>query len=184
MDNGASSYRRFLDGDESGFIEIVEIYKDGLILYLNSFTHDLRIAEELAEDTFVKIGIKKPTHRQLSSFKTWLYAIARNIAKDYIRKNNRIQEVVYDEGYDYCQEMNDLESSYFHEERKRIIHHALKQLKPEYQQVLWLIYFEDFSHQEVAKIMRKTVHGIDTLVYRARKSLKSQLEKEGFVYEN
>ena len=35
MDNGASSYRRFLEGDESGFVEIVRDYKDGLIFYLN-----------------------------------------------------------------------------------------------------------------------------------------------------
>ena len=37
MDNGASSYRRFLDGDENGFVELVRDYKDGLILYINSF---------------------------------------------------------------------------------------------------------------------------------------------------
>lgn len=59
----------------------------------------------------------------------------------------------------------------------------MKKIKPEYQQVLWLIYFEEFNHKEVAKIMSKTVHGIDTLVYRARKSLRSELEKEGFTYE-
>ena len=55
MDNGASSYRRFLDGDESGIIEIIRDYKDGLILFLNGFTQNIHIAEELAEDTFVKL---------------------------------------------------------------------------------------------------------------------------------
>ena len=37
MDNGASSYRRFLDGDDSGMVELVRDYKDGLLLYLNSY---------------------------------------------------------------------------------------------------------------------------------------------------
>ncbi len=59
MDNGASSYRRFRDnGDESGLVEIIRDYKDGLILYLNSFVGNIYTAEELAEDTFVRLGIK------------------------------------------------------------------------------------------------------------------------------
>ena len=44
MDNGASSYRRFLDGDENGFVEIVRDYKDGLILYLDSFVRNITVA--------------------------------------------------------------------------------------------------------------------------------------------
>ena len=56
-------------------------------------------------------------------------------------------------------------------------------LKPEYHQVLWLTYFEGFSNKEVALIMKKSVHNIETLVYRARRAIKEELEKEGFVYE-
>lgn len=60
MDNGASSYRRFLEGDENGIVEIIRDYKDGLILYLNGFTRNVCIAEELMEETFVKLVVKKP----------------------------------------------------------------------------------------------------------------------------
>ena len=49
MDNGESSYRRFLEGDDSGFIEIIRDYKDGLILFLHSMTRDYALAEELCE---------------------------------------------------------------------------------------------------------------------------------------
>ena len=86
MDNDASSYRRFLDGEDDGFVEIVRDYKDGLILFLDSFVRNLSIAEDLAEDAFVKLGIKKPHFSIKSSFKTWLYAIGRNVAVDYNRK--------------------------------------------------------------------------------------------------
>ena len=82
--------------------------------------------------------------------------------------------------------MNDeesIESSYLKEERKIIIHRALQKLKAEYRQILWLIYFENFSNKEAALVMKRKVHSIETLVYRARGALKSQLEKEGFVYE-
>ena len=179
MDNGASSYRRFLDGDESGLVEIIRDYKDGLILYLSGFVSSLTVAEELAEDTFVKLGIKKPRDSKKSSFKTWLYTIGRNVAIDYLRKNRRVQveelsEFVGGES---------LESEYIREEQKIILRRAILKLKSDYKQVLWLVYFEGFKTKEVAQIMRKSVHNTEVLVSRARQALKVQLEKEGFVYE-
>lgn len=78
MDNGAGSYRRFLDGDDAGIAEIVKDYKDGLILYLNGYVKNIYIAEELAEDTFFRLITKKPNFSGKSTFKSWLYSIGRN----------------------------------------------------------------------------------------------------------
>ena len=87
MDNGASSYRRFRDeGDESGLAEIIRDYRDGLIFYLNGFVNNIQVAEELAEDTFVLLGTKKPKDKGIGSFKTWLYTIGRNIALNYLKR--------------------------------------------------------------------------------------------------
>ena len=47
MDNGASSYRRFLEGDDSGIVEIIRDYKDGLIFFLNRYVNNIHTAEEL-----------------------------------------------------------------------------------------------------------------------------------------
>ena len=60
MDNGASSYRCFLDGDDKGITEIVREYKNGLMLYLNGYVNNIFIAEELTEDTFFRLITKKP----------------------------------------------------------------------------------------------------------------------------
>lgn len=76
-----------------------------------------------------------------------------------------------------------VETSYLKKEQKIILHKAMRKLKPEYQQVLWLIYFEELSNKDAARIMKKSVRSIESLLYRARKSLKSQLEMEGFDYE-
>lgn len=184
MDNGASSYRRFRDdGDESGLVEIIRDYKDGLILYLNSFVGNIHTAEELAEDTFVLLGIKKPKDKGKGSFRTWLYTIGRNVAINYLRRNSKRAEISIDECSELVSEEQDLELSYIQEERKITVHRALRKLKSEYRQILWLIYFEGFSNKEAAAVMKKSVHNVETLVYRARRSLKSQLEMEGFVYE-
>ena len=184
MDNGASSYRRFRDcGDESGLVEIIRDYKDGLIFYLNSFVGNIRTAEELAEDTFVLLGTRKPKDKGKGSFKTWLYTIGRNVAIDHLRRCAKAEELSIDGIAELISDEESLEEAYIREERRIAVHRAMRNLKPEYRQVLWLIYFEDFSNKETAAVMKKSVHNIETLAYRARKSLKSQLEAEGFIYE-
>ncbi|MBQ7005811.1 MAG: RNA polymerase sigma factor [Clostridia bacterium] len=183
MDNGASSYRRFLDGDDNGITEIVENYKDGLILYLNGYVKNIFVAEELTEDTFFRLMIKKPKYSRKSTFKSWLYAIGRNVAVDYIRHNSKILNVPIDDVENYLIEEQSLEQAYIKEENKIIVNKALNELIPEYRNVLWLTYFEEFSNKETAIILKKTERQIKNLLYRARKALKSKLEKEGFEYD-
>ncbi len=183
MDNGALWYRRFLDGDDNGFVEIIKCYKDGLILYLCGITGNVHLAEDLTEDTFVRLVTKKPRFAEKSAFKTWLYAIGRNITIDYLRKNKAVVVVSAEELYSLQSDEEALETAVIKEEERIELHRAMSSLNPDYRQVLWLTYFEDFSAKEVAQIMKKSVHSVETLLYRARRALKLQLEKEGFVYE-
>lgn len=59
----------------------------------------------------------------------------------------------------------------------------MRRLSPDYRQVLWLVYFEELSSKEAARIMRRSIRSVESLLYRAKKSLKAQLEREGFDYE-
>ena len=183
MDNGECSYRRFLDGDDEGLTLIIKDYKDGLILYINSYVNNIYIAEELMEETFFKIAVKKPKFAGKCSFKTWLYTIGRNVAIDYLRHNSKASVLSIDNMENYIKDETNLENIYIKNERKITVHKALSDIKPEYRQVLWLIYFEEFSNSETAQIMNKSKRQIENLVFRAKQSLKTVLDKEGFVYE-
>lgn len=183
MDNGALYYRRFLQGDDSGFVELIRDYKDGLIIYLCSITGNVHLAEDLTEDTFVRIITKKPRFTEKSTFKTWLYTIGRNIAYDSLRKKSRAKECSADELAEIIADEKSLEDSYIKEEEKIELHNAVKKLPEPYRQVIWLTYFEELPNRETAIIMKKSVHNIETMLYRARKALREILEKEGFVYE-
>lgn len=182
MDNGESSYSRYLSGDDEGLVEIIRDYKDGLILFLNGYTRNIVTAEELCEDTFVKLAVKKPAFEGRSSFKTFLYSIARNTALDW--KKAYRQHISIDDVAEFESGKRSLEDEYLREEQKITLHRALDKLKPDYREVLWLTYFEELSNKETAAVMKKSVHSVENLVYRARNALKKQLEKEGFVYEN
>ena len=183
MDNGASSYRRFLDGDDKGIAEIVESYKDGLILYLNGYVNNVFIAEELTEDTFFRLIVKKPRYSGKSTFKSWLYAIGRNVAIDFVRHHSKQLNTPIEDMENYLSEEQSLERSYIKEERKIAVHKALSKLSVDYRTVLWLVFFEGLSNKEAAIVLKKNERQVRNLLYRAKQALKSKLEGEGFVYE-
>ena len=182
MDIGAEHYRRFLDGDDGGLADIVIAYRDGLILFLNTYVADMAAAEDLAEDTFFRLAVKKPHFRQQYSFKTFLYTIGRNLALNYLKRSHR-KNISISEVPD-SPDLRQLEEVYIINERKKQLHSAMKKINPDYSRILWLTYFEGFSNGESAAALGKTVRQIENLLYRAKHSLKTELEKEGFTYEN
>ena len=181
MDNDAKLYYRFLDGDDNGLAELIDMYNEGLSLYINSIVNNICEAEELMQETFVKIAIKKPGFNCKYTFKTWLYTIARNCAYDYLRHRSRYADLSVDECF-YLTDEIDIERNYLIEEQKIELHKAVRRIKPDYSQVLYLMYFEDFKTDDIARIMHKSKSQIKDLIYRAKKSLKSELERAGFIY--
>ena len=183
MGDGAVNYRRFLDGDDEGIVEIIREYKDGLILYLNGYVDDIGIAEELVEDTFFRIVTRKPRFSGRSTFKTWLYAIGRNVAMDSLRKRKRIDNRSVEDSERILREEQMLEREYLEQERKILLHKAMRNIPAEYRRILHLKFFEGFSNGEVAVILSKSVTQVNSLMYRAKQSLKSELDRVGFEYE-
>lgn len=183
MDNGSKSYKRFLDGDDTGMEDIITMYRDGLIFYLYKLVGSLEKAEELAEDTFVLLCIKKPKDKQKCAFKTWLYTIGRNLAIDYLRRSAKQSTVSLDAYEPFNSSQEFLEEEYIRDSRKAILNKALNKLKPEYRQVLWLLYFEDLQYKEISIIMNKSVHATQMLASRAKQALKNELIAEGFTDE-
>ncbi len=183
MDNGASSYRRFLSGDDNSMVELVTLYSDSLMLYLNSYVNDIHIAEDLMQEAFIRLAVKKPKYNEKKgSFKTWFYTISRNIAIDYLRKTTNKKSISLDD----CPELesaSDTEEKLLINERNKELYITLKSIKAEYRQVLYLVFFEEFDNNEIAKIFRKNKRQIENLLYNAKKALKSELERRGFEYE-
>ena len=182
MNSDEGCYRRYLNGDDSGLAELIDIYNEGLSLYLNSMVKNICEAEEIMQETFVKIAIRKPRFSGKCTFKTWLFTIARNCAVDFMRHHSRFTDGSIDECFEITDE-TEIEKQYLIEEQKIELHKALKKINPDYSQVLYLMYFEGFDTEEAARIMHRSKRQIGDLVYRAKMSLKSELEKDGFVYE-
>ena len=181
---GEELYRWFLDGDENAFEELIGLYRESLTLYINDFVKDIYEAEELMIDVFARLDEERG-FKGRSSLKTYLFAIARHLALRHAKKRGRRDHAPIEELANILSGGGDgsPEADYLRGERGEQLHEAIQKLKPEYGEVLRLLYFENMSYAEAAGIMNKTIKQIDNLTYNAKISLKAILEGEGFIYE-
>jgi len=181
--SGEELYRRFRSGDEDAFDELIGLYRESLTLYINSFVKDMYEAEELMIDVFARLDEERG-YQGKSSLKTYLFAIARNLALRHVKKRGRKEHVPIEELINKLSGGDSSpETDYLRGERGEQLRGAIQKLKPEYGEVLRLLYFESMSYTEAAGAMHKTVKQIDNLTYNAKVSLKTMLEGEGFRYE-
>ncbi len=179
MDNGASSYRRYLNGDESAFLEIVKEYFDSLVFFIDRYVHDYAAAEDIALDTFTQLVVNRHRYNFQVSLKTYLFMIGRSRALDYIKHRNKIPMVSLSEVESFASEALSLEEMLLADERKRAVNRALAQLSDEMRLVIHLVYFEELSPEEAAKVLKKNRKQVYNLLYRAKTALRTILGEEG-----
>ena len=179
MDNGASSYRRFLDGDESAFDEIMKELFDNLVFFIDRYVHDIHAAEDIAIDAFSDLVVHRHRYNFKVTLKTYLFMLGRSRALNYIKHRKVIDFVEFEEADQAAYEQKTLEEIVLADERKRVVNNALKALPDDMRVVIHLIYFEEMSYDEAAKVMKKNRKQVDNLLYRAKKELRIILGKDG-----
>jgi len=179
MDNGASSYRRFLDGDESAFDEIMKEYFDNLVFFIDRFVHDIHAAEDIAIDAFSDLVVNKHRYNFKVSLKTYLFMLGRSRALNYIKHRGCLDFVELSEAEHVPAEQETLEETVLADERKRAVNDALNSLPDDMRIVIHLVYFEDLTYDEAARVMKKNRKQVDNLLYRAKKELRIILGKDG-----
>ena len=179
MDNGASSYRRFLNGDESAFDDVMKELFDNLVFFVDRYVHDIHAAEDIAIDTFSDLVVNKHRYNFKVTLKTYLFMLGRSRALNYIKHRKVINFVELTEADNTLAEQETLEEIILSDERKRIVNNALELLTDDMRVVVHLIYFEDLTYDEAAKVMKKNRKQVDNLLYRAKKELRIILGKDG-----
>lgn len=176
MDNSKQLYKNFFKVDEQTVLEMVTLYRQRVILFVNSYVHNIAAAEDIASDAFVKLIIKKARIKNAQHFKTYLFAVAKNTAKDYLRKIKRERAAAED----YADIIVDyIDAELDKNEDKRAVLKSIYCLSKDYQSVLLLHYYEDLPVGEICKVMGKNKKQIYNLLQRAKDALKPILAKEG-----
>jgi len=109
MDNGASSYRRFLNGDESAFDEIMKELFDNLVFFIDRYVHDIHAAEDIAIDAFSDLVVNKHRYNFKVTLKTYLFMLGRSRALNYIKHRKVINFVELTEADNISAEQETLE---------------------------------------------------------------------------
>lgn len=179
MINGENSYKRYLEGDESAFNEVLELYFNNLTLFINGYLGDVHASEDVAVDTMLELIVHKKRFDFRSSLKTYLFAIARHKALDYLKKHRRVLPVSSEEIE--IADRSSLEADVIESDEKRRLHTAILKLDADLRTALHLVYIEGMSYKEASGIMKKSAKQLDNLIARAKKELKKELifdEKE------
>ena len=169
----------FYNGMQSSFEALVIRHKDKLIYFIYRYVKSIDIAEDLAQDVFLYLLIHKEKYDFNYALKTYIFMIAKSKALNYLKKEKRIVQINENDIYD----LQELEEKVFQNERKNNLKRAIKQLKPEYQNAVYLADIEELSYKEIGQIMKKSESGIKVLIHRARKNLEQILRKEAEKYE-
>ena len=174
-------YRVYLaEGSEDALRELLLRHRESLTLFLFGYVRNMDDAEELMLDAFAAAASGTARFDGRSSFKTWLFAIGRNLALKEVRRR-RVVTVPLDEAM--TAEEEQAEFTVLAEERRRLLFEALSKLPEDYRQALYLLYFEEADAEETARIMKKTRRQVYNLTARGKAELKKILEGMGFTYE-
>lgn len=168
-------------GELSAFRKIVEQYQKPLLNYIYRYTGDRAASEDIAQEVFLRVFKTAKEYRPLSSFKTWLFKIATNLCLNELR-DNKIRRNTVD-----IFELNEagfvaLASTYFTPEKETegrelsaLLMRALNSL-PEKQRVALLLHkYSGFSYLEIGQMMGCSMSAVESLIHRARRSLRKQL---------
>ena len=177
MDSGMILYERFVNGDKSALNEMVEQYFDSMVLFVNQYLNDFHAAEDIVEDTFAKVLMKKFKFAKKSSFKTYLYKAARDEALSYLRKNK--EKTLNLEAWELSGSNEQIEERLIHKDDIMRLCRCIENLPKQYREIVHLHYLDEMSYDEISVVLNKNKTQLKNLSYRAKAALKELYEKEG-----
>lgn len=164
--------------------EIIEIvmdqYGEQLIRFIYTYVKDWGKAEDIIQEVMVTCFKKLDTFRGESSFKTWIYRIAINRSKDYLRSWSFRNISVTDLLHRFVNKdlTNSPESELLKKNNREEIAKLVLSLPVKYREVLLLFYYEELSIFEICELLMEKESTIKTRLHRARLLLKERITSE------
>ncbi|MCB0720689.1 MAG: sigma-70 family RNA polymerase sigma factor [Ignavibacteriae bacterium] len=172
----------FQKEDVEAFNEIVFRYKDKLVNFLFRYTGNRDEAEDLAQDTFLKLYRSKHLYKEIAKFSTWFYTIAINIAKTNLRKKSRQKAISIsdfdpenEKDFDLPADVISPEDSANASIENYYIQKAINSLGEKFKEVIVLRDIQDMEYEEIAQITGLPLGTVKSRINRGRERLKELL---------
>ncbi|MBT9332420.1 sigma-70 family RNA polymerase sigma factor [Acidipila sp. 4G-K13] len=182
---------RVRDGDDAGFNILIEKYRKPIIHFMFRMVHNQAVAEELAQEVFLRVYRSRQTYRAEARFTTWLYRIATNLGVNHARdtKHERAAQNVYldqpdpETGTtpDVADSRPTVEYEIVRDERMRAIRQHVMAL-PERQRTAVLMHkYQGLDYREIGEVLKLSESATKSLLFRAYQTLREKLKD--FVVE-
>ena len=175
-------------GREAAFRELVRRYERPVFSLVYRMVRDRETAEDLAQDTFVKVLNHIDRYRPEFKFSSWLFKIANNVAIDHLRRRqietisvdgapnastaDAVEATSFEVAGDQESPLDELEAR----ELGSAIERAIAKLRPEYRACIMLRHIEGRSYEEIAATLDLPLGTVKTYIHRARHELREALE--------
>ena len=176
-------------GDLTAFDELIRRYADSLFGYLMKLCGNRQQAEDVFQETFIRVHHKANSFRGQGRFKSWLFSIASNVAIDELRKRQRAPQTVSLNTSNDCDGSDCLELSVVDiaekpndpwqaavlAEQKAQVRQAMEQLPTRQRATVVLAYYQGLSYRQVAEVLGCSLGTVKSQMYRALKTLAGLL---------
>ena len=176
-------------GDDEAFTQLVTAYQDRVIGIFTPVVGSREVAEDLAQELFMRVYRARKGYEPTAKFSTWLFRIANNLASNTRRSKGRRKEVQFaaDTGAqqplaakDQALPDEDAQTASRQLDRRemqRIVRESLESLPERQRLAILLSKFEGMSYEDIAETMELSTAAVKSLLARARENLRVQLEK-------
>ena len=163
-------------GDQVAFTFLLDFFWNEVYGFMLKRTENETDAEDIVIETFAKAFDKIATYNPEFGFNTWLIAIAKNVHIDMLRKKKTslfidINEEDEHQAYSVVDDSNSAEDELIIEQNLAQLLQYIKQLKPAYQEVIQMRYFQEMSYQEMAESLEEPLNNIKIKLLRSKKLL-------------
>lgn len=177
---------RYRDGDDGAFTELVRRYKTKIISTAYRVLGDYAKAEDIAQETFLRVHRNADRYRSIAKFSTWIYTIALNVARNELRNTKRKRLVSLDafgsDGenepttYEIPDESAPPDQEIENRELRAIFDEAIQKLPARYRTVFVLRDVDDLSYEEIAEILKVPKGTVKSRINRARQRFRELIE--------
>jgi len=178
---------RVAAGDEGAFNYLVQRYHRPMIHFLFRMVHNQAVAEELAQDVFLRVYRSRESYRAEAKFTTWLYRIATNLAVNYARdtRHERAAQNVYLDAPDaetgttpdVADDDPTVEQNLVREERMAAIRQHVMAL-PERQRMAVLMHkYQGMDYRQIGEVLKLSESATKSLLFRAYQTLRDRLKE-------
>jgi RNA polymerase sigma factor (sigma-70 family) len=169
---------RVQDGDEAAFAALMERWELPVKAVIGRIVLNAREAEDLAQETFVRVWQQREKFRRGAEFRPWLFAIGVNLARNRLRWWRRRPTVALDDWSPVdLRDTPQVNGRQALERGERIaaVQAAVAALPPDLREALVLFEYEHLAHAEIAEVVGATTKAVETRIHRAREKLRAAL---------